>query len=167
MTNQRRHVILFSILFAVFAVTCATAIGAEDDDGATIPADEYTIEGISIGSTYEEIVAKLGKPVAEKKREIIAGEVEGLLVYYEGMAIVIDGDEVVKITITGAGYKMKNGIAVGSSKGEVFDKLGRAQEEMYDGRNTVRYQVITSDSQLIIRFKGGKVDEIVFFFDYL
>lgn len=166
MTNQRRHVILFGILFAVFAVTCATAIGAEDDDGATIPEDEYTIEGISIGSTYEEIVAKLGKPVAEKKViEIIADD--RLLVYYEGMAIVIDGGEVVKITITGAGYKMKNGIAVGSSKGEVFDKLGRAQEEMYDGRNTVRYQVITSDSQLIIRFKGGRVDEIVFFFEYL
>jgi hypothetical protein len=122
------------------------------------------------GSTYNEVIKRLGKPVKVKKEIITGGP--GLLVYYKGMEIVISEDETVNITITGVGYKMKNGITIGSSRKEVFDKLGNAPEKMNRGRNTVRYTVLTpqgyyADAQLIIRFKDNKVIEIVFFFDYV
>ncbi len=170
MAYKRDHYVLLSILFFVIVATHATLIDAEDNDISTIPYDEFVVEGISIGSTYDEVVKRLGKPVKVKKEIITGGP--GLLVYYKGMEIVISGDETVNITITGVGYKMKNGITIGSSRKEVFDKLGKAQEKMHRGRNTVRYTVKTpqgyyADAQLIIRFKDNKVDEIVFFFDYV
>ena len=170
MVYKQSHFILFIILFFVIAATHATLINAEDNDISIIPYDEFVVEGISIGSTYDEVIKRLGKPVKVKK-EIITGGA-GLLVFYKGMDIVISGDETVNISITGVGYKMKNGITIGSSRQEVFDKLGKAPEKMHRGRNTVRYTVLTpqgdyADAQLIIRFKDSKVVEIVFFFDYV
>jgi hypothetical protein len=154
----------------MIAVSQATLITAEDNDIGTIPYDEFVVEGISIGSTYDEVVKRLGKPVKVKKEIITGGP--GLLVYYKGMEIVISQDETVNITITGVGYRMKNGITIGSSRKEVFDKLGKAKVTMHSGRNTVRYTVLTpqgdyADAELIIYFKDNKVDEIVFFFAYV
>jgi hypothetical protein len=146
------------------------ATNTGEDRGGTIPYDEFFLEGISIGSSYDEVVASLGEPV-KVVEEIITGG-PGLLVYYQGLEIVISADEVVDISVTGTGYRMKNGIAVGSSRQEVFEKLGKTLETMHQGRKTLRYGVLTpggehADAQLIIYLKDNKVDEIVFFFDYV
>jgi hypothetical protein len=150
--------------------THVAAIDAGENHEGTISYDEFFLEGISIGSSYDEVVGRLGEPVKVIKEIITGGP--GLLIYYKGMDIVVSGDEVVNITVTGTGYRMKNGITVGSSRQEVFDKLGKALETMHEGRNTVRYGVLTpmggySDAQLIIYFKDNKVDEIVVFFAYV
>lgn len=170
MVHKRSHFILFIMLIFVIAGTQATLITAEDNVIGTIPYDEFVVEGISIGSTYDEVVKSLGKPVKVTKEIITGGP--GLLVYYKGIEIVISKDETVNITITGGSYKMKNGLTIGSSKKEVFDKLGKARESIHMGRNTVRYTVLTpqgdyADAELIIYFKDNKVDEIVFFFAYV
>jgi hypothetical protein len=151
-------------------LSCAAAIAGGEDDGGKISYDEFFIEGISIGSSYDEIVGRLGKPVRVKEEIITGGP--GLLVYYEGMEIVVSDDEVVNITVTGPGYRMKNGITVGSSREEVFEKLGKTEETIRGGRRTLSYGVLTptggyADAQLIIYLKDNTVDEIVFFFDYV
>jgi hypothetical protein len=170
MVRQRRLYILIMIPILMIAVTHASLIDAGDNHISTIPYDQFIVEGISIGSTYDDIVKSLGKPVKVKKEIITGGP--GLLVYFKGMEIVISEDEAVNITITGVGYKMKNGITIGSSKKEVFDKLGKARVSIHMGRNTVRYTVLTpqgeyADAELILYFKDNKVDEIVFFFAYV
>jgi hypothetical protein len=161
---------LFCILAVFVTSTHGAARDAGNDRGGTIPYDEFFIEGISIGSSYDEVVASLGEPVKVRKEIITGGP--GLLVYYKGLDIVVSADEVVNITVTGTGYGMKNGIAVGSSREEVFEKLGKTLVTMHEGRSVIRYGVLTpkggySDALLIIYFQDNKVDEIVFFFAYV
>jgi hypothetical protein len=170
MKNQRQHFILFSILFLASTIAYPTAIDAGDDHVSTIPYDEFVIEGISIMSSYEEVTAALGEPVRVVKEIITGGP--GLLVHYEGMDIVISDDEAVNITVTGAGYRMKNGLSVGSSRYEVFGRLGKAEVMKHNGREVVRYTVTTpqggyADAQLIIYFEGDSVAEMVFYFAYV
>ncbi len=170
MVDKRRLFILFSILFFVIAITCAPEIDAGDNHVSTIPSAEFAIEGISIGSTYKEITDRLGEPVKVVKEIITGGP--GLLVYYDGMEIVISADEAVNIRITGKGYRMKNGIEVGSSMQYVFNELGKAEITLHNGRDTARYTVLTpqgyyADAELIIYFKDDTVDEIVFYFAYV
>lgn len=147
-----------------------TAVDTDDNHASTVSYDEFFMEEISIGSTYDEVVSSLGEPVKIKKEIITGGQ--GLFVYYEGVEIVISEDEVVNITITGGGYELRNGIAVGSTKHEVFNKLGKEKGDIHNDINIVRYTVTTpqgdySDAQLIIHFKGDTVVKIIFFFEYV
>jgi hypothetical protein len=170
MAHQLARFLLFCILVLFVTSTHGAAIDAGEDREGTISYDEFFIEGISIGSSYDEVVASLGEPVKVVKEIITGGQ--GLLVYYRGLDIVVSGDDVVNIRVTGTGHRMKNGITVGSSREEVFDKLGKVPATMHRGRKTLRYGVLTprggySDAQLIIYLRDNKVDEIVFFFAYV
>ena len=135
-----------------------------------IPYDEFVINNISIGSTYDEVAAALGKPARVKELLVTGGP--GQEIFYDGMEVLISGDETVNITVTGGKYTLKNGLHVGSTRVEVFKRLGSAPETPRDSRTVVRYVVKTpkgtyADASLIIYLEDDLVVEIVFFFDYV
>ena len=136
----------------------------------SIPYDEFFINGISISSTYDEVVVALGRPVRVNELLVTGGP--GQELFYDGLEVLISGDETVNITVSSPKYTLKNGLHVGSTRVEVFKKLGEAPETLNNHRTVVRYVVKTpkvtyADAELIIYLEEDLVVEIVFFFDYV
>ena len=162
-----RHLVIF--LLVLFQAVAAYG----DEPPCLISVDEFSVRGVSIGSTYDEIVKKLGKPLTEH-REI--SEVSGgpsIDLHYNGMEIYILDDETMNIRIVGGPYKLKSGIGIGSAKQTVYAKLGKTKPHRgANGRISLQYTVTTpmgdwSDAVLIIYLRDDTVNEIVFWFPYV
>ena len=163
-SNMLNQCIVFLLILPFFSFASDSLPSIENSD--------CYIGGISLSSSYGDIVKILGTPVYENKHksEITGGE--GVDIKYEGMTIYLLDNEAVKIEVTGGPYKMPNGIGIGSDQESVLKLLGKSELQEIDGNICVFYIIKTpkgeySDAFLRIEFTDSKVIRIVMIFPYV
>ena len=124
------------------------------------------VNTLALGSTYEAVIAKFGKPKGEKDHKCIHGKAKGL--EYDGLTVnfnlMQEGDPVAVVT----GFEVKSpawdvmGIKVGDPESKVKLKFGKHDEEALstDGKTKGLYYLMKSADPIgntAFSVKEGKI----------
>ena len=123
-----------------------------------------SVQGIKLGSQYQEVISAFGKPQSRKDRE------KKFYLTYDGLIIEIDRANkkslwLSSIEITSSKWKMSPDIKVGMLKKEVIEILGAPlhQEEREGGKVWMWWWHGNPkfDSLFSVTFEKGKAVEII------
>lgn len=123
------------------------------------------VQGIKLGSKFEEVISALGKPRSRKDNET------GIVILYEGLTIEINSRRkdslwVSRIEISSPMWKVRPDIKVGMLKTDVVKILGPPlhQEERENGRIWMWWwhESPKFDSLFSVAFETGRAIKIIF-----
>lgn len=138
--------------------------------------NEFVYDGFDfkLGRTRSEIIKALGRPIRITSKEVInvhnpeKVDVKNVFIY-EGLSIKIyrvseNGREIITgISVTSDEYKLKWGLSVGCSQGDLKRQLGEPFEKMSD---TYVYQTDEAPSIVVFYLRNSKVYRIDWEFYY-
>lgn len=175
---------LFLIVFVFGSIGCSFSVqervnvdAASSTNSAPIPVAtaEKTpgkmsnivrneVNGIAIGSTYDELIVKFGKPESIKTGGTNPCGGEKTVISYEGIVFHLDKVEsdpaiVVLIEITSPNWTIAPGINTGLTIAEVRAKMGR-QGQLKNGNGVERLTYGDGDGLLEFYFYEGKLVRI-------
>lgn len=134
---------------------------------------DLDVNGIRSGTAYEDIVKKIGKPVQFKNfglDECSNGQMRAI--YYQGLTIGLEGDArkknfaVVRIEVMSSKWLMGNRVHVGSTRDEVLQTFGpandEAKDEGFDDRHP-QLNYVTKDNLggVTFLFESGQLFRVV------
>ncbi len=154
--NSIRQILAISLMCAMLlAVSCGKSEGKEavssetapvsseevssaEEQGYRLVPDDFTIEGLKIGMTADEVMGVLGKP--DRRYDCEATLTHGAFtsLSYDGFSLWFDSenaDEPFKLNhiyITGEQIQLVNGVHVGSTLDEVFSAFDHPAGEQFD-----------------------------------
>ena len=136
---------------------------------AEISSNDYQIHGVSIGDQYEKVINLLGNPQKEVVKNDPTADGQPIHLYYDGIYIYINGNEVLNIEITKSGHLVKN-IEVGDNLSKVYAALGENKIQQCE-KKCLRYNVraenaTLTDAYLLFYIENDHVSKIIFWFDY-
>lgn len=88
---------------------------------ANVYAGEFSIAGVTLSSTQEDVLWLLGQP---KSRETLTGSFVDEILYYGGISISIAEGQVWDIIATSPKFCTPSGVCPGDSVSRVFNTLG-------------------------------------------
>jgi hypothetical protein len=128
-----------------------------------IPEERFYLNGITICSTKQEVIKKLGKPKSIRDSYCEPFNEEGQYFIYDGLKIYFCGNEALSITCTSSKYSTYDDIKVGDSKEKLF-KIYGASKPSREGEkpNHVRisYGIENTCSSFIFRLENDIIVEI-------
>lgn len=127
-----------------------------------ITQDDFEVKGINLlTSTYDDVIAKLGKPSKQKVDE--EGEKLTYLTY-GGMHIWTAGDgKISYMRIDGNDYQTKRGVRVGGTAYKVVKEYGEPQKQIIRGHSYYIYKLDPLDkNRLIFDMSEGYVSQVIF-----
>lgn len=144
MKNFILHILLMTAIFLTASVHAVSQ---------TIDLD---VNGISITSSYETVIEKLGKPRSEKKGGIVPCQEGRTLVTlrYPGLVLKLDNNDegkdfgVFEVEVTSKKW-LVNGTRIGTSKDDV-------NADSYSSLNTQPIQIGASKDAVIAKFGPGR-----------
>ena len=175
---------LFLIVFVFGSIGCSSSaqdsVNADAEHSTNsapipIPTAEKTpgkmsnivrneVNGIAIGSTYDELTAKFGKPKSVKTGGTNPCGGEKTVISYEGIVFHLDKVEsdpaiVVLIEITSPNWTIAPGINTGLTIAEVRAKMGH-QAQLLNGNGSEKLAYGDGDGWLEFYFDDGKLVRI-------
>lgn len=162
--------LLTLILF--LALLTGSVAGAYDmEKFGVVSSRDFNARGITIGDSYDKVMAALGKPNREERVRNEFAEGNPVHLYYDGIYVFITDNEVGRVRVTGKDVKIK-GVSVGDKADKVIAVFGAAKLQTINGRESLRYVVKSpggelTDAQLIFIIEKGDVSEIVLFFELI
>jgi hypothetical protein len=125
---------------------------------------ELIVNGIKHGTSYTDLIGKLGKPLREGKKqfdECYGGF--GKTVWYNGLEIEVFSDEngdnytISSIKVTSAKWITAERIKIGSSLSVVKSKYGKAFESNENGLKVLTYEMKNGPGGVEFYFRGNNL----------
>ena len=123
------------------------------------------VEGVDTGTSYQDVLRQLGKPLSSKKRGTNPCGGTKLTLRYSGLTVNLDPDAdeqnfiVVLIEVTSPKWEVASGISVGASLEDVRAKFAKSSElRKENGLDYVSYFVI--DGYANFYFRNNKLVKI-------
>jgi len=156
-------------MLLVLGLTGVAAPPVDASESAVIAYRDYRVAGITLGDSRATVGAALGAPLREVASADPDAEGRAVTLHYAGMAVFIEGDEVMNIAVTAPGFAVK-GVEVGDPLDKALARLGGNVLGACDGP-CLRYTVLApggdlTDAYLLLHIRDGRVAEIEFWFDY-
>lgn len=157
----------FTLIALTSLLFCSSPLAAEKI--FEISSKDYEIYGVSIGDKYETVISKLGSPQKEIVNSDPATDGNPTEMYYDGINIYLNGNEVLNIEITKPGHQVK-GIEVGDNIDKVYKLLGE-NKYLQCEKKCLKYSVraengALTDAYLLFYIVDDRVSKIIFWFDY-
>lgn len=143
-----------SVQFEPTATPTATAVlvpspnnSAQDEPAAATPSvigRDHTLVGVSVGATYDEVVAELGEPLERETFEWQGG-LEASNLTYANVVFSIHYDGVSSIYATGAGACTDQQVCIGDSSSDVEQTYGAASSQPSENPDLSRHVVYPLD----------------------
>jgi len=144
----------------------AGALDASDLAAAPVNETECQISGLTVGSSYDEIVETLGDPDEEIPISVTnAPETMSKQLKYHGLSIATVSSLVTAMLSSGLEHSLASGIGPGSSRKDVLETLGKTKIQYGDVREVFIYRCDGAkhrlgDTLLMITMTEGVVEAV-------
>lgn len=146
--------LLFSVLLAFLTLSTSALAGEVD----------LKVNGVGLGTKYDTVVKKLGKPLKSRKvriTESCAGEpYTEITLTYPGLTVQLSGENnlrtqtVYKIKISSASKLAVSGIKVGATQKEIIGRFGKPNDS---SKMRLSYVNKGNDGLAEFKFKDGRL----------
>ena len=126
---------------------------------------DFKVRGVGLGTSYKEVLRRLGKPMSNKKGGTNSCGGEMQVLRYSGLTITLDENEdkqnaVIFIEVASPKWKINSGGSVGASLKSVLAKFGQPDTtKIKSGLNALVY--LDGDGSVTFYFRNKKLVKAV------
>lgn len=142
--------------------------GAVDSNGldiTSVDATECQISGITIGSSYQDVIETLGDPEEENLIPDSNGESKSRHLKYQGLSVGTVHNLVTALLSDGPDHSLAAGIGPHSTREDVLDAYGATRVQSSERRDVLTYRCHESryqrgDTLMVITMTQGVVEAV-------
>lgn len=152
----------FSLLLFIIFITSAAGFSQ-----STNKEVDLSVNGVQTGSTRQQTLKQLGKPLREK-RDPQRNECTGgysITLFYDGLEVELEAERsgknstVVRLDVTGTKWKLSSGIKIGATKDEIKKLLGEPAAKVDNDPDRWVYELVekSGPGAVDFEFQNGKL----------
>lgn len=162
MTSSGRSLLCFvGASLALWTLPCPA--GSSND--GTINAAQYSIAGVTVGSSEPQIVKAFGKPLSERRYFSELAQAPAAVLKYSWGSVRLSAGETEQISTESPRHRLPSGVRVGDPRARVISIYGHAESWVSEGVQVDRYNLRRTDCYLSFYSKNGRIVRIVLWYD--
>lgn len=133
----------------------------------SVAPNQARIGGVGLQATETEVRKAFGVPLRVESFWDDAAKAPAKELQFEGVSVYLVNDEVYHLSCKDRRCRTPDGVHVGDLEAKVVATYGQTDRVSTGLGEVLRYNVLGSDSWLYFRVEGGRVVEIILWFDYV